>query len=130
MKFKTLALKATIMGLIATPAFAHHSFAMFDSSKSMEIEGNVKRFQWTNPHSWVYVSGTNAAGQPVEWAVEMGAPAGLVKQGWTPRTLSPGMKVKMTIRPLKDGGNGGQFLSVTLPDGKQMGDSQPEQPAG
>ena len=51
----------------------------------------------------------------------MGGPAGLARQGWRPKTLTPGMKVKAVIHPLRDGGPGGQFMAVTLPDGTQMG---------
>ena len=72
----------------------------------------------------------DAKGQPAEWAIEMGSPPGLVRQGWEPKTLTPGMKIKVLIRPLKDGKNRGQFLAVTLPDGKQLGDpSTSGQPA-
>ena len=61
------------------------------------------------------------------WAVRvdapvLGSPAGLVRQGWVPKTLTPGMKVNVLIHPLRDGNPGGQFLQVTLPDGKQFGD--------
>ena len=64
----------------------------------------------------------DAEGQPAEWAIELGSPAGLVRQGWVPKTLTAGMNVKVVIRPLKDGKAGGQFLAVTLPDGTQLGD--------
>ena len=37
----------------AAPALAHHSFAMFDQSKIVTLEGTVHEFQWTNPHAWI-----------------------------------------------------------------------------
>jgi len=123
MSFKTLVLKIIAMVMVAAPAVAHHSYAMFDGEKTMTIEGTVKKFQWTNPHSLIFVSVAGASGQAVDWAIEHGSPAGLARQGWTPKTLTPGMKIKLVIHPLKDGKPGGQFLSVTLPDGKQMGDT-------
>jgi hypothetical protein len=122
MKINSLLLTGALVAALAIPAVAHHSYAMFDRSKSTTVEGTVKKFQWTNPHSWIYVSVTDANGQTVEWPVEAGSPGGLSRQGWTPKTLTPGMKVKMTMHPLADGKPGGQFMSVTLPDGKQMGD--------
>ena len=64
----------------------------------------------------------NDKGQAEQWAIEMGGPAGLARQGWVPKTLTPGMKVKLLIHPLRDGYPGGQFLHITLPDGKQLGD--------
>ena len=115
MKLKTLTL-AGIALMYAVPALAHHSFAMFDAEKSATLEGTVKEFQWTNPHAWILM--TVGADQ---WAIEMGGPGGLARQGWIPKTLTPGMKITAIIHPLKDGTHGGQFMAVTLPDGKLMG---------
>ena len=122
MKFKALGLAGIAVALYAMPVVAHHSFAMFDASKTMTLEGTVKEFQWTNPHSWIFLTVADAGGQPTQWAIELGSPGGLVRQGWVPKTLTAGMKVKVVVRPLKDGKPGGQFLGVTLPDGKQLGD--------
>src|SRR3569623_1062087 len=116
MKFKALGFAAAAVAMYAIPAFAHHSFAMFDADKTVKIEGTVKEFQWTNPHSWILINGANAQGGQDQWAIEMGAPGGLARQGWVPKTLTPGMKVTAVIHPLKDGTHGGQFMAVTLPD--------------
>jgi hypothetical protein len=107
----------------AIPAIAHHTTAMFDKTKTTKVEGTIKQFHWTNPHSWIFLSVTDAKGQTVDWPVETGAPVGLSRQGWTPRTLVPGMKVKLTIHPLTTGKPGGQFMAVTLPDGKTLGEA-------
>jgi len=131
MKFKALGVAGLAIFAHAAPALAHHSFAMFDASKSMVLQGTVKDFHWTNPHSWIFLTVADAEGQATQWAIEMGSPSGLVRQGWGPKTIMPGMNVKVLIRPLKDGKNGGQFLGVTLPDGTQLGDpSVNERPAG
>jgi hypothetical protein len=122
MKFKALGLAGIAIALSAIPAVAHHSYAMFDASKTMTLQGTVTEFHWTNPHSWVFLMVADAEGRQAKWAVELGSPSGLVRQGWVPKTLTPGMKVKVVIRPLKDGTTGGQFLAVTLPDGTQLGD--------
>ena len=121
MKFRTLGLAGIAVAMSAIPAFAHHSFAMFDAEKSMTLEGTVKEFQWTNPHSWILMTVNNAQGQPEQWAIELNGPGGLARQGWVPKTLTPGMKVKAVIHPLRDGTNGGQFMAITLPDGTQKG---------
>jgi Family of unknown function (DUF6152) len=122
MTFKALGLAGIAVAVCAIPAIAHHSFAMFDAEKQMTIEGSVKEFQWTNPHSWIHLMVPDESGKQVQWSVELGSPAGLVRQGWIPKTLTPGMKVQLIIHPLRDGNPGGQFLQVTLPDGKQLGD--------
>jgi uncharacterized protein DUF6152 len=121
MKVKSLGLTGIVIAMSAMPAFAHHSFAMFDAEKKVTLEGTVKEFQWTNPHSWILMTVSNAQGQPEQWAIEMGGPSGLARQGWVPKTLTPGMKVKTVIHPLRDGTAGGQFMAITLPDGTEMG---------
>jgi hypothetical protein len=122
MKIRALAV-ANIAGLAAyvIPAAAHHSFAMFDASKTVTLEGSVKEFQWTNPHAWIMLNVANQQGQAEQWAIELNGPSGLARDGWKPKTLTPGMNVSVTIHPLRDGANGGQFLTVKLPDGTQMG---------
>jgi len=95
---------------------------MFDAEKTVSIEGTVKEFQWTNPHSWIHLFVNDKEGKPVLWSIELGAPTGLARQGWVPKTITPGMNVKLLIHPLRDGYPGGQFLHATLPDGKQLGD--------
>lgn len=122
MQFKAFVFALVALAALAMPAVAHHSFAMFDANKTMTVEGSVKEFHWTNPHSWIFVMVPNTQGQLEEWAIELGSPSGLVRQGWEPKTITPGMKVKVLLRPLKDGKVGGQFLQITLPDGKTLGD--------
>ena len=129
MKFKALGLAGVAIAMYSIPAFAHHSFAMFDAEKKATLEGTVKEFQWTNPHSWILMNVANQQGQMEQWAIEMGAPGGLARQGWLPKTLTPGMPVKVVIHPLRDGKSGGQFLAVTLPDGKVMGNPAGRGPA-
>src|SRR5438477_8078266 len=121
MNFKAFGVTGVAVAMLAAPALGHHSFAMFDASKLMTLEGTVKEFQWTNPHAWIYVTVDDAAGKPVNWAIEMNGPSGIARDGWRPKTLTPGMKVKVIIHPLKDGNAGGQYLHITLPDGTQMG---------
>lgn len=107
---------------MSSPSLAHHSFAMFDADKTVELEGTVKEFQWTNPHSWLQVVVIDEAGQQVEWSLEMGSPGSLARKGWRPRTLNPGDKISFSMHPLKDGSSGGQFLSAALPDGTVLGE--------
>ena len=121
MNFKALGLAGIAFTMSAIPALAHHSFAMFDAEKKMTLDGTVKEFQWTNPHSWILLTVSDAQGKAEQWAIEMGGPSGLARQGWVPKTLTPGMKVQAVIHPLRDGTPGGQFMAVTLPDGTQLG---------
>jgi Family of unknown function (DUF6152) len=107
--------------MCAIPALAHHSFAMFDATKLVTLEGTVKQFQWTNPHAWILLMVAEDGGPPVQWAIEMNGPSSLARDGWLPKTLTPGMPVKVVVHPLRDGNKGGQYLAVKLPDGTQLG---------
>ena len=130
MKFRTLGLAAIALAMYAIPAAAHHSFAMFDATKKVTLEGIVKEFQWTNPHAWILLMVPDSDGQPEQWAIEMLGAGGLARQGWLPKTLTPGMNVSVVIHPLHSGNKGGQFLAVTLPDGTQLGNPGREPPVG
>src|SRR5260370_26117144 len=122
MKVRALAVVGiATLAVYAIPAVAHHSFAMFDASKTVTLEGSVKEFQWTNPHAWILLNVANQQGQADVWAIELNGPSGLARDGWKPKTLTPGMNVSVTIHPLHDGSIGGQFLKVKFPDGSHMG---------
>ena len=127
MNLRALSLAGVAVSLIAAPALAHHSFAMFDADKTVEMTGTVKDFQWTNPHSWLQLMVTDDKGKASEWSLEMGAPGGLARQGWKPKTVVAGDKVTVRVHPLKDGSSGGQFLSIVLPNGQKIGQDTPVQ---
>jgi len=115
---RPLALVATL--LTAATASGHHSGAMFDSQKTLTLEGSVKAFQWSNPHCWIQLL-VPSAGGPVEWSVEMGSTTELYRSGWRPRTLKPGDKVTVVVHPVRDQSPGGAFVSAAGPDGKPLG---------
>lgn len=122
MTSRSLRMLCVLVGVFATPALAHHSFAMFDASITTELQGVVKEFQWTNPHSWIQVMVSDAQGKEVEWGFELGGPTGLTRGGWTPKTIVPGDKVSVRFHPRRDGTPAGQFLSMRLPSGKIVED--------
>jgi uncharacterized protein DUF6152 len=85
---------------VATPAFAHHSFAAtYFEEKSDRIEGELVQFLFRNPHSFVHVEGKDAQGNTVRYAVEWGAGLQLNQQGVTRDTLKPGDHVIITGNP-------------------------------
>jgi Family of unknown function (DUF6152) len=117
---------AVIAAAFAAPAFAHHSFAMFDSEKTVTLKGTVKEFEWTSPHSWIRLMVADpATGQTRQYALEMGSPQRSTYDGWTRDTLKPGDQITVTMHPLKDGSRGGMYLSADLPDGRRMGRTGP-----
>ena len=122
------ALVAFGMLLAASAALAHHSFAMFDQTKTVTLQGAVKELRWTNPHVFIQVLVKNDKGAEDEWSIEMTSPEHLSRTGWRPGTLKPGDKVTLNIHPLVDGDNGGQYLSGTGPGGPLIGSAPPARP--
>ena len=119
---KRLIVTLTVAGAaLSAPAVAHHSFAMFDNKQEMTLDGTVKEFQWTNPHSWVQlVAKDPKTGKDIEWSIEAGSPNGLARQGWSRHSAKPGDKAQIVIHPLKDGSAGGSLVSLTV-NGAKVG---------
>ena len=113
---------AALAFAMAGAVMAHHSFAMFDQSKQVSLNGVVREFQWTNPHAWIHLDVPNAKGEKELWKIELNSPNNLKRQGWKSTSLKPGDQVVLVMNPLKDGSLGGLFVAVTLPDGKVLGD--------
>jgi hypothetical protein len=122
-----LALIAIAAVLTASSALAHHSFAMFDQSKSVTLHGTVKDFRWNNPHVFIQLLVKTEGGSEEEWSIEMTSPEHLVRVGWKPGTLKPGDDVTLVIHPMRDGSKGGQYLSGTGPDGPLIGTPRPSE---
>jgi hypothetical protein len=116
-----VAITAVTFAAAETPTLAHHSFSMFDAEKTVTLTGNVKDWQWTNPHSWIQLDVAAPGGGTKEWSIELASPAMLGRAGWKHNTLNPGDKLIVTIHPLKDGTSGGQFVKATTEDGKTIG---------
>jgi hypothetical protein len=119
-----------LIGLLSAFAvFGHHSAAGVDRSKTVTVEGTVKRFNWANPHAYIDLEVQNSKGGVDVWSLEMTSPTFLVRAGWKSTTLKAGDKVKAVARPLKNGDPGGLFVSVTLPDGKTFTEQPQPAPA-
>jgi hypothetical protein len=103
-------------------ATAHHSPAVFDRSREVRVEGVVKEFKWGMPHSWIHLDVADESGAVATWTIEMNPASSLVKRGWRSSTLKPGDKVSVLVYPLRNDEKGGQYISITLPDGKTLAD--------
>ena len=105
---------------LALPAAAHHSFAMFDNTRSVTLHGKVTAYQWTNPHSYLDIDAEDGKGGIKHYTMEMTSPNMLHRGGWSSRTVKPGDVVTAVMSPLRDGQSGGLLLELTLPSGKKM----------
>jgi len=116
-----LATAAVIAALIAAPAIAHHSTAMFEWGKEKSLEGTIDKFEWTQPHTFVWVNVPGAKGGKVQqWGFEGMSPSWLGRRGWNGKSLKAGEKIQVVYYPLRDGRNGGFFVRVKLPDGNTL----------
>jgi len=97
-------------------SFAHHSFAMYDPAKLVTLTGTVKDFEWTNPHSRVWLITGGLDGKPEDlWSLELPtSPGNLTRMGWSKHSLKSGDRVAIDINPLRDGRHGGSLKKVTV----------------
>jgi hypothetical protein len=128
-------LAAVVVALLSAqtqPTFAHHSYAMFDMTKSVTLEGTIKEVQWTNPHIWVQILAPDpSTGQEVEWSIEGAGATMLTRNGWSRGLVKPGDKAVMVVHPVKAGGKGnsGSLGSLTVNGQRIFGGRNPAQPA-
>lgn len=116
------ALATTVM--VAGPATAHHSFAMFDKAKEIELkDAVVVDWQWTSPHTWLYVMVPGAKGQqPMRYSIEGGNPGMMRRVGFGKGTMAPGDHVTVFISPLRSGQPGGAINAIKLANGTLLGE--------
>jgi len=114
-KILALAGALTMAALLAAPADAHHSFAMFDQGQVTSFRGTIKEFQWSNPHAVIWVvNDAKPSATPDVWTIELTSPGNLTRMGWTRHALNVGDKVNVEINPLRDGQHGGSLKKVTV----------------
>jgi hypothetical protein len=103
-------------------ALAHHTYSMFDTSRQLSVTGVVAKFEWKNPHTylWVYVPDATSAGKYALWAFENGSPSLLSRLGWSKDSMKANDNVTVTYAPLRDGKPGGHCVRVKLPDGRSL----------
>ena len=117
---KTLGLAVIAAALSVAPAFAHHSFAIFDQTKMLYMSGTVKQFELVNPHTWLHLAVTNDKGDVSTWSFEAGSVLQLATLGWSKDSFRIDDKVEVGFRPMKDGSRGGQLMSVKLASGQKL----------
>jgi hypothetical protein len=117
---RTIFTLAVIGPALVAPAFAHHSFAIFDQTKVLHLTGTVKDYELVNPHAWVHLNVVGKDGKTATWSFEAGSVAQLAALGWKADSFRVGDSVDVGFRPMKDGSRGGQFMSAKLPSGQTL----------
>lgn len=90
------------VSFMAHTSKAHHSAAMYDEKQTLTIEGAVTKFEWSNPHVYIYMKQLNAAGPAIDWELEASPPSILRRLGWTQDTLHAGDTITVTGHPARD----------------------------
>ena len=111
-----------LLGLIpAAPIWAHHSFAAeFDEKQVVKLHGTVTKMEWVNPHAWIHVAVQNPDGTTTEWMIEGNTPNGLLRRGFTKKSLEPGTEVFVEGYRAKSGDYKANGSSITFKDGKKL----------
>jgi hypothetical protein len=118
MKVRLFALLLVVA--LAAPAFAHHSTAMYNMNSPITVTGTVKRFEWTNPHAFVFLEVKDDKGNLVEWEVEMMSLNHLRGYGWKSSTVKPGDVISCTGGAAKSGAPSMISSYMKLGDGRMM----------
>lgn len=120
MNVKAVCFAGLAAAFLGCPAFAHHSFAIFDQTQVLTRTGTVVEFEWINPHAWLHLRIVDDNGNAATWSFEGGSTNQLANLGWASDSFRPGEQVEIGYRPMKDGSRGGQIMAVTLPDGRKV----------
>mgnify|MGYP003577451146 CR=1 FL=1 len=106
----------TIVACSALPslATAHHSFALFDQTKLVTVQGVVERFAWTNPHITIYLD--TPGPPPQRFKIETGSVNALQRAGWSADSIKAGESAEVSFRPLKNGDPGGLLVEIKIGD--------------
>jgi hypothetical protein len=116
---RTLAL--TLLFGATVPLLGHHSFAAeFDDKQPVTLDGTVVKFDFMNPHSWIYLDVKKADGTVERWSVETGSTNALFRRGWRKDSLRAGDHVTVDAFRAKDGSRTANASQVKLPDGRQV----------
>ena len=113
-------LAAAVCAAVPVALEAHHSGVMFEEKKEVTLEGVVKEFQYTNPHSWLLVDVKNPDGTLTTWGFEAEGPSTLQRNRVRPSDFKAGTKLTITGRPMKDGRPAALWVKAVRADGMEF----------
>ena len=108
---------ARLLSGASSPLLAHHSFAMFDQTRKVTIEGTIAEVQWTNPHVWIHVDVRKDDGSVEQWPIELTSRVHLTRRGFPIDDIHVGDTGRFTVSPYANGQPGGRFFILELDKG-------------
>ena len=121
MQAKLSVLLTAVIWLCCVPVDAHHSFAaVFDIEKTIAVSGTVTKVEWMNPHAWIHIDVEDDDGDVQKWAFELGSPNGLIRRGWTRKSVQVGDKISVSGYRARDGSQRGNVKSIVLDNGEEL----------
>jgi len=104
--------------LAGAQAHGHHSQAAFDHDSVVTLQGTVSRYEWSNPHVYLYLDVGRDGADSAEWQIEADPTPLMLRNGWSADTLVPGDVVLARVHPDNNRQRSHALLiSLTTPDG-------------
>jgi hypothetical protein len=121
MTIARVALGVALLGMMAVPLSAHHSFAAeFDATKPITLTGTITKIERISPHGWIHIDVKGTDGKVENWAIETGAPAALARRGLGRSALPIGTEIIVHGYRAKDGSTTANGNTITFTDGRNI----------
>lgn len=118
-RINRLLLACSILAMFAaSTAMAHHSFAVYDHTKTINLSGTVTKWQWSNPHAYLDIE-VKEGNEVKHYVLEGTSINMLQRMGWRSNMIKAGDNVKVVFSPLLNGQPAGLLLEITLANGEK-----------
>jgi hypothetical protein len=106
--------------LLSPAVFAHHSTAEYDMSALTSIKGTVTKFEWSNPHAYIYLDTKDDKGNTVAWTAELASIGMLARVNWKRDTVKTGYEITIYGNRAKDGRNLMRLDKIAFANGQEL----------
>ena len=124
---KNLSVMTIAAAMLAAPAFAHHSFAMYDQTVTRTLSGKLTRYVPGANHAQILFTVVDddgsvvmKDGKPKQFGVETGSAIAMARNNVTVKTMTEGSFITVRFYPLRDGRDFGALAGMLVTCGKTM----------